>query len=369
MDPQGVIGFAEKILELIEEGRYTATYKFAVLLALIDVSLESTRASGAPPDAVTTRQLAEKVIEIYWPHAMPFVASSALVLKQNVRGQAEILSEIVRFREVRTRDRSLPRWEARRIAPDAYEGLVKRVERKLIEMPLPRLQMVGVSHRPFIYEIHWDETIRQRVVGDYQAGRRSSFDNRIVFRPDVAGYLIQLNGLLRPLIQRRWAAMVADLNRLEDSRLEAFLFGATRAQTSIIRAGLWTLQDRRCFYCNEQIREPGTACVDHFIPWSRYPDDGLDNLVVSDVRCNAFKSSSLPATPHLARWARRFTARSPEEAQLERLAERTNWERHPERNLGVARGIYFRLPSDARLWLRRREFSQPDLDDIRSALA
>src|ERR1051325_7172576 len=168
MDPQGVIGFAEKILELIEEGRYTATYKFAVLLALIDVSLESTRASGAPPDAVTTRQLAEKVIEIYWPHAMPFVASSALVLKQNVRGQAEILSEIVRFREVRTRDRSLPRWEARRIAPDAYEGLVKRVERKLIEMPLPRLQMVGVSHRPFIYEIHWDETIRQRVVGDYQ---------------------------------------------------------------------------------------------------------------------------------------------------------------------------------------------------------
>ena len=36
------IGFAEKVLELLDESRYTATYKYAVLLALIDLCLEGT---------------------------------------------------------------------------------------------------------------------------------------------------------------------------------------------------------------------------------------------------------------------------------------------------------------------------------------
>ena len=71
-DQRGAIGFAEKVLELLDEGRYTATYKYAVLLALIDVCLERTQTSGAPPDSVTTRQLADKVVEIYWPHTVPF---------------------------------------------------------------------------------------------------------------------------------------------------------------------------------------------------------------------------------------------------------------------------------------------------------
>ena len=34
-DQRGAIGFAEKVLELLDEGRYTATYKYALLLALM----------------------------------------------------------------------------------------------------------------------------------------------------------------------------------------------------------------------------------------------------------------------------------------------------------------------------------------------
>ena len=71
-DQRGAIGFAEKVLELLDEGRYTATYKYAVLLALIDVCLEHTQSSGAPPEMVTTRQLADKIVELYWPHTVPF---------------------------------------------------------------------------------------------------------------------------------------------------------------------------------------------------------------------------------------------------------------------------------------------------------
>ena len=62
-DQRGAIGFAEQVLELLDEGRYTATYKYAVLLALLDVCLEHTQSSGAPPEMVATRQLADKIVE------------------------------------------------------------------------------------------------------------------------------------------------------------------------------------------------------------------------------------------------------------------------------------------------------------------
>ena len=62
------IGFAERVVALLDEGAFTATYKYAVLLGLLDVVLERTGRAGEPPDVVTTRQLAEKVVELYRPH-------------------------------------------------------------------------------------------------------------------------------------------------------------------------------------------------------------------------------------------------------------------------------------------------------------
>ena len=59
---------------------------------------------------------------------------------------------------------------------------------------------------------------------------------------------MQLNGLLRPRIQRGWAALVAQLNRLEEARLERFLFGAERVPTQAVRPGLREIQNDRCFY-------------------------------------------------------------------------------------------------------------------------
>jgi len=368
-DNRGAIAFAEKVLELLDEGRRTATYKFAVLLALIDLCLERTQATGAPPDILTTRQVAEKITEIYWPHALPFSAPGhSRVLRQNTAGQAEIVSAIMRFRERHANDPSIPQWESRLKAPKGYERLVRDVEWKLIEMPLPRLQMMGQVHEPFIYEINWDRSVRRRVVDDRVAGYGEAFDNRLLLKPDVGEYLRQLNGLLRPLIQRRWAAMVAQLNRLEESQLDAFLFGFDRTQTLKIRTGLWEIQDRRCFYCDTRVGDPGRAHVDHFMPWARYPDNGLGNLVVADIACNGLKSSSLAAAEHVARWGRRFRAESSEHTQFADLAAHTTWERRDERTLSVARAIYHRLPDNARLWLRRKEFVTPDRPMIVQAL-
>jgi 5-methylcytosine-specific restriction endonuclease McrA len=277
------------------------------------------------------------------------------------------VSAILGFRERHAPDPSVPHWHSRLAQPDAHRRLVDVVEWKLIEMPLPRLQMRGRAYRPFIYEIHWDQRIRRADVARYQSGG-GTFDNRVLFRPGVGEYLLQLNGLLRPLIQRRWAAMVAELNRLEDSQLETFLFGASRAQTARIRSGLWDLQDGRCFYCDAGIRDAARAQVDHFIPWARYPDEGIDNLVATHVECNGFKSSSLAAAVHLARWAQRFAPDTREHLGLGELAERTAWVRHRDVSRNVARAIYLRLPPDASLWLRGRNFVTPDTALIHSAL-
>ena len=185
-----------------------------MLLALIDLCLAGTQASSAPPEMVTTRQLADKIVEIYWPHTVPFASrAEARILSKNTRGQAEIVSAVLTFRSRHAPDASVGRWHARLAAPAAYERLVRTVEWKLIEMPLPRLQMMGQSLDPFIYEIHWDARVQRRDI------ERDGFDNRVLLRPRVGEYFLQLNGLLRPLIQRRWAAMVARLNRLQDSQL------------------------------------------------------------------------------------------------------------------------------------------------------
>src|SRR5213080_2876385 len=50
-----------------------------------------------------------------------------------------------------------------------------------------------------------------------------------------------------------------------------------------MRGPIIELQEGRCFYCAEGLasRAGQTPDVDHFIPWSRYPDDGLENLVVA----------------------------------------------------------------------------------------
>ena len=86
------IRFAERLLALLEEGSFTATYKFAVLLGLMDLCLEHSNRFGEPAPMVTTRQLAEKVIDLYWSHTTPFESHDGDVLKQNSGKTAVILS-------------------------------------------------------------------------------------------------------------------------------------------------------------------------------------------------------------------------------------------------------------------------------------
>ncbi len=63
-DKPGAIGLAERLLALLDMGAFTATYKYAVLLGLLDCCLERTTADGRAPDVITTYRLAVKVTEL-----------------------------------------------------------------------------------------------------------------------------------------------------------------------------------------------------------------------------------------------------------------------------------------------------------------
>jgi hypothetical protein len=354
------IRFAEKVLELLGEGKFVATYKFGVLLALMDLCFEKNASTGMAPESLTTRQLAEKILEIYWPHTVDYHSISA-VLRQNTGKQAEIPAAILQFRGKNRFSSSTTFHRAKTAGGGKYERLVQSVEWILVKMPLPRLQTIELNRDPFIYEINWNESVRYRDL-------RTNFDNNIRFQPGAGNCLIQLNGLLRPLIQKKWAAMVARINKLAENQLEDFLFGVDRISSARIRSGLWEIQDKDCFYCRERIPEPNRGEVDHFLPWSRYPDNGIENLVMAHKRCNSDKRDFLAATDHVEHWKSRFPSDPARSSDLSVLAEDVEWERDPEKTKGAARALYLRLHAEARLWSNGRSFAHPDFTRLHAAL-
>jgi hypothetical protein len=123
---------------------------------------------------------------------------------------------------------------------------------------------------PFIYDVSWDERV---TLPKLRAGAV------IELRERAGDQVIRLAPLLRPLVELHWVRMVADLNclGLVEDDLRRHLFGAERvAFPFALRRGLIELQNGRCFYCPSPLASPGA--VDHFVPWSRWPNDAVENL-------------------------------------------------------------------------------------------
>ena len=349
----GGVALAEQLLTVLADGAFTATYKYAVLLALVDLCVEQSTRTGGAPTTVTTRQLAEKVVELYWPQVRAY---DRLTLRQNSGKQAGIVTRILQFQnQLSEPGKAVAR--ARHDAPDEFGSLVRDIEWTLVHMPLPKLQRVGSEQVPFLYRINWSDDIR------YSTFRSSDFDNAIRFIGDAGDDLVRLAPFVRPLVQREWAGLVARVNGLPEARLEQFLFGARREAIAHLASPLLQLQGGSCFYCGKRIR--GKRQVDHFVPWSRHPDDGLDNLVLTDASCNGAKRDHLAAAGHVERWAERNRQR---EVELAQIADLEEWSHRPLRTLNVARSIYLRLPTNARLWRIERQFVAVDAPRLRSVL-
>lgn len=280
------LAFLVKLQRLFAEGDFTATYKFALLVALADLSVERGTEDGAEL-VLSIRQIAERFIHLYWRHASPYgtgrAGSTPGILVQNMGAQAAVLTAIAEFR---ARTGAGSPQQAQHL-PE-YGTLVGKVALTVSAQPLNYLQNFGGVTDPFIYAREKRGTVR--------------------LNPGVAYCFRHFYPLVQQLSRSHWVDHLKSNRRnhviLGDSGdLDEFLFSTSRQSLAIIGAGLRKLDGCRCFYCGHAL---DGADVDHYIPFSLYPRDLAHNFVLAHPTCNRSKSDTLAARRHLERWLDRL---------------------------------------------------------------
>lgn len=282
--PQEQVQFLQNIQRLLSDGRMVASYKFALLRALSDLAVRKGDDTGAPL-RLSTREIAEVFIELYWRQVKPFCRagdSKGLELSQNTGKRAGIL-RLVEGAHGRA-EGSLADLRADR---GQWDSLKAEVAGVVAVMPLWKLQRVGQETADFLYP---------------NVGR----GREIELRGPAVYCLRKFYGITRLLVEGSWADFVRKLNRDalgQTVELRDFLFGTQRASLAAVRPILVDVQDGACFYCRRQLRRDQE--VDHFISWAKYPVDLGHNFVLAHKACNAAKTDDLASERHLERWGRR----------------------------------------------------------------
>ena len=291
--PASQIEFLTNLQRLLDEGIFTASYKYALLMSLADISVESVHPDAA--QIIHVQEIARKFIEYYWRQAAPYFGKEAanpqLLFQNRDRSKgAKIVSLVAEIR--RQSDGSLA---AARRNTKLWESYVRKVARKVREMPLSRLQWIGRSRFEFLYTIPEPQT----------------FPGYIQLNPGVSYNFRRFYALVKALIQEAWTNYIRKLEANQPilgqvTDLEEFLFGSERTDLGKIRQILVPFQQGRCFYCEGKLIGE-KADVDHFIPWMRYASDLGHNFVVAHSSCNNNKRDLLAGIPHLKSWVQRNT--------------------------------------------------------------
>jgi len=321
------LAFLGNVQRLLEEGQFTATYKFALLMALTDAAVEHGRDDGSAL-RIPLSVIAEKFVDYYWGHTRPYRSG---VLAQN-KGPNIALIGILAKVQINAGTVA----DARRKAE--WPRVLRAVAQQIRTMPLFKLQTLRSGGKLlFLYE-------------------ENVHDGAIELLPGVAFCLRRFSGFIRMLARHGWlneirrnarnAYLVGDAANLED-----FLFGDERVPLGKVRDVLEPLQEGRCFYCGERLGV--TPHVDHFVPFALYPGNLAHNLVLAHAACNGDKSDLLADFPHLERWVVRNNRYGGELADA--MAQR-GFTGDLESTIGVARWAYGRAEqSGALVWVRRHE--------------
>ena len=278
--------FLGKLQRIFTESDFTATYKFALLIALADLAVELGADDGEEL-TVSIRQIAERFIQLYWRHALPYgtgrANTSPGILVQSNGVQAAVVSAITAFQ---TRHGAATPQLAR--ALPEYQALLRSVAQTVSAQPLNYLQNFGGLSDAFLYE---------------RAGA-----GKVKLKPGVAYCLRRFQPMVQQLTRSHWVEHIKRnrrnagiLGQADD--LEDFLFAASRQSLLAMSQGLRKLDGAQCFYCAQALKE---ADVDHFVPFSHYPRDLAHNFVLAHPTCNRSKSDTLAAGPHLERWLQRI---------------------------------------------------------------
>lgn len=336
MEGQSEVQFLRKLQRLLDEGEFVATYKFALLQALADLSVESL-CSEEERLTLSLDQIAGKFVEYFWRQVVPFRAGSggsSGLLQHNTGNQAAVANRVLEARE------KFGGHLGRAQADTTYwRSLTRKVARIVEEMPLWKLQVVAGSPDEFLY-------------------RRSEFsDKTITLLPGVSSHFRSFYSLVTRLVRSSWVDQVRAIGAnqpiLGDSPdLDEFLFGSERQGLESLRPILRETQEATCFYCDRSIR--GAGEIDHFIPWSRYSNDLGHNFVLAHADCNRRKSDFLAHPEHLARWSERNAHQG---IELATEFESVGFQHDLGRSLLVAEWAYEQgEKSGAHVWLLDRNY-------------
>jgi len=278
------IQFLQHLQRLLEEGKFTSTYKFALLLSLVDLAVEKGADTGEPLE-ISVHDIAEKMIRFYWDQAIPYPAhdGEGSILFQNNNQQAAVINKVTEARD--QYGGSLAQIMSN---TDQWHSLVRRIARTVQEMPLWKLQVINNQVDDFLYA-HTDSKIS------------------IILRHGVSYNLRTFHGQIHNMVQGAWVRWLRKATRNQSILgqsvdLHEFLFGNERSSLRHYVPILKELQNGHCFYCDANMYQ---FEVDHFIPWIRYPVDLGHNFVLAHKSCNNSKHDYLAAEFHLEKWLKR----------------------------------------------------------------
>lgn len=258
--------FLKKIRRLLDEGQFSSTYKYALLIALADLSVEFGQDTGDVLE-LQLHDIAKKFIDQYWSHSRPYRGKT---IYQNNGKQAAII-QTTNFH-----------------FPNMDHAIVTKVANTVKKMPLWKLQLIHGEMDIFLYE-------------------HTENERGIKLLPGVMFCLRKFHGIIVSMVRGEWIMCVRSFKNnagiLGHDQIQEFLFGSERVCLKPYVPLLEDLQKRECFYCGRGIR--GNPEVDHFIPWSRYPHDLGHNFVLAHKSCNGSKRDTLASVEHLENWSER----------------------------------------------------------------
>ena len=327
----------------------TGTNKLGLLLALLDLA---PTLDGETP-SIARHEVAERYFEIHWEHARPY---RGITLRQSsarkprddgsIADDTAVMQEIHRLRELlkdcRRGDlRDKPLGVVKRSAEgtgwhleweEALETALAKARASLSRHPVRRLQELPGNPEPFLYEL-----------GRGKAGLK--------LLPGVVQSLTKFGGVLRPLVEFRFAQEVMKINRgmlrLPVDDVYSHLFGQDRIMPpSELRKRLVHIQDRRCIYTGDRLRDAGES-LDHVVPWSRARLSQIENFVMTSSSVNSKKSDLLLAPAAMEQWLRHVDRNSDD---LEDCARDYGWMADLDSVRRVAVHIYKAVDANTGAW-------------------
>lgn len=329
------------ILAILGEGSLNGTPKLGLLLALLDVADDRANKNSFIDAKVTSREIALAYLDVYWDHTALWRSKGVLrqLSSSNREHKAIVicskLQEILRTKGFKLAQMTSIRGSLSSLGnPNAVEieSLIHDMERDLWKNPVIRLQSLGGTVTPFLYE--WCKSPRE-----------------IHLKEGVLEELILYSDVLRPLIEQKFSHIVESLNyellglRTGEGVYD-FLFKSERVMPSkAMQSEILDLQEGRCLWTGEPLQNSGTA--DHVVPWSRLHLTVAENFVIVGRSTNSSKGA-LPLSPRLLE--RYLQWMGTREQELRRVGSTYNFPNDLESVISSLSGIYNSRFENTPLW-------------------